>query len=144
MRRFLIFYIGILVLVSWNLSYAQDIVLFNLLGNKNGELLQNKISREDLNRMPSWEPKQGNPPLNQRQAIDIALSYVEKKYPQFIDAKISEVKLVQFLLPEYYKDKWYYNVILMNNIPVRTVNPDFINIVVMLDGTVNEPVSVKK
>lgn len=123
-------------------AFADGTIDFNTWSKGPGELYQNKISEAELQKMPSWSPEDGAPPLSVKQAVDIARAYLKKKNSPFATAVISEVKLDQFIMPKYYKDKWCYIVMFME-VPVTCCTPGMINVLVMMDGTVNEPVVIK-
>lgn len=130
-------------LLAYSLLSAKEFITFNTWGMGGGKLLQNSISKAELASMPSWNPNDGPPPISQQDAVRIARNYLREKHPNFAKAKIAEIKLAQYLIPEYHKDKWFYCIVFMNGIPVTTGVPENVNVVVMLDGTVNEPHPLK-
>ena len=137
-----------LIVATWSClilslpALAENMIEFNTWSKGPGELYQNKISETELQKMPSWAPEDGAPPLSVKQAVETARSYLKKKNSPFANAAISEVKLDQFIIPKYYKDKWCY-IIMFMEVPVTCCTPGMMNVLVMMDGTVNEPVVVK-
>lgn len=122
---------------------ASETITFNTWGMGAGKLVQNSISKAELARMPSWNPNDGPPPISHGDAVRIARHYLKEKSPKFANAEIAEIKLAQFLVPEYHPNKWFYCIVFMNGIPVTSGIPEHITIVVMLDGSVNEPHPLK-
>jgi hypothetical protein len=131
-----------LCLVLPSLIYADNKIEFNSWTNNPGQFYVNRISESELLKTPSWTPEDGAPPLSITQAVEIARTYLKKKYPAYADAVVSEIKLDQFVIPQYFKNKWCYVVIFMKNVPVVN-KPDAMNVLVMMDGKVNEPDLVK-
>ncbi len=140
--KFKILLCFILFFLSVTLQASENII-FNSWGSEDGTYFQNQISIATLSKMPSWNPEDGMPPLSQLEAIKKAKAFIAQTYPQFTGYQISEVKLVQFLIPAFFKNKWHYSIIFMNNIPVTHKIPEHINVVVMLDGSINVPVKKK-
>lgn len=130
------------LLVSITHCLAEDLIVFNSW-SKDGFIFENHIAYSRLMKMPDWSPVHGQPPISQVKAIEIASKYLKKSDPTFTNAKISSIQLTQFLIPNYFKDKWYYNIIFMTNIPVRNVAPDNATVVIFMDGSIAD-VSKKK
>jgi hypothetical protein len=126
-------------------ALAEDSIRFNTwsLGSGVGELYENRINFSDLMKLPSFNPEEGSPPIDPQKALAIAREYLKKKHAKFANSVVAGVNLTQFVMPRYFKDKWYYIIIFENNIPVIKRYPESINVVVMMDGSVNEPYRVK-
>ena len=131
-----------LCFVPPSLIYADNIIEFNSWTNNPGQFYVNRISESELQKTPSWTPENGAPPVSITQAVEIARTYLVKKYPAYANAVVSEIKLDQFVTPKYFKNKWCYVIIFMKNVAVVN-RPDAMNVLVMMDGKVNEAELVK-
>jgi len=131
-----------LLLLSKTHCLAEDAIVFNGW-SKDGFIYENRVAYSRLIKMPDWSPERGQPPLSQVKAVEIASKHLTKNDPSFKNAKISSIQLTQFLIPGYFKDKWYYNILFMTNIPVMSVPPDSTSVVVFMDGSIAD-VSKKK
>ena len=123
------------VLIMVENSSAEERITFNGW-SKDGYIYENYIEISKLKNLPDWNPENGTPPLSLLKAIEISKQYVSNNSPEFYNYEISNVQLTQFLIPEFHKDKWYYNVIFMNNISVKDKSPKTTSVVVFLDGSI--------
>lgn len=121
---------------------AVELIEFNTWSKGPGQLYQNKISESELQKTPSWSPEEVAPPLSIKKAVELAKAYIKKKSPEFNDYVITEIKLEQFVFPKYFKDKWCYVLIFMK-VPEKCCVPESMNVLVMMDGTINEPEILK-
>jgi len=117
-------------------SLAEDLIVFNTWSRNDGFIYESYVEYSRLMKMPDWSPERGLPPISSVKAIEIASKYLLDNEPTYKDAKVAMVQLTQFLIPNYYKDKWYYNVVFMNNIPVTKAIPDNTSVVVLMDGSI--------
>lgn len=122
---------------------AEELLIFNTWSRSDGYIYESYAEYSRVMKMPDWSPERGLPAISSVKAIEIATKYLQENEPRFKDAKISSVQLTQFLIPNYLKDKWYYNIIFMNNIPVTKAIPDNTSVVVLMDGSIAD-VSKKK
>ena len=114
---------------------AEESIAFNTW-SKDGFIYENSVTMSRLMKMADWSPERGLPPVSQVKAVEIASKYITKNDPSFKTAKISSIQLTQFLIPKYFKDKWYYNIIFMKNIPVLSTYPENASVVVFMDGSI--------
>jgi hypothetical protein len=124
------------LLIPLTIYASEDRIVFNSWSTGDGFIYENYVETSRLMKMPDWNPERGLPPISSVKAIDIASKYVKDNEPAFKDSKISSVQLTQFLIPKYFKDKWYYNVTFMTNIPVIKSTTDSTWVVVFMDGSV--------
>jgi len=134
--------IAILIISLSNATNAEELIEFNTWSKGPGQLYQNKVSESQLQKTPSWSPEEGAPPLSIQKAVELAKAYIKKKNPEFTDYVMTEIKLDQFVFPKYFKDKWCYILIFMK-VPEKCCVPESMNVLVMMDGTVNEPELIK-
>lgn len=125
-----------ITLIPLAVCASEDRIVFNSWSTGDGFIYENYVETSRLMKMPDWNPERGLPPISSVKATEIASKYIKDNVPAFKDAKISSIQLTQFLIPKYFKDKWYYNVIFMTNIPVIKATPDSTWVVVFLDGSV--------
>ncbi|WP_129128294.1 hypothetical protein [Geomonas oryzae] len=121
---------------------ASDFIDFNMWSKGPGQLYQNRLAVTDIEKTPSWSPEEGAPPLTLKRAVEIARDHIKKKNPEFIDYVITEIKLEQFVFPKYMKNKWCYIIICMR-MPDGCKIPESMNVLVTMDGIVNEPEVLK-
>lgn len=139
--RFKLFCINVLTfVVASHATYAvAERVYFNSWSKGDGYLYQNYVEKDDLQKMPSWSSESGTPPpLSAQQAVAIAEKYIEEKNPEASGATVATIQLSQFLIPQYYKDKWVYNVVFMTNIPVTNQPPGNYSVSILMDGTISQ------
>lgn len=133
----------VILLLSVTHCLAEDLVVFNTWSRSDGFIYESYVEYSRLMKMPDWTPERGLPTISSVKAIEIASKYLQENEPSFKDAKISSVQLNQFLIPNYIKDKWYYNIIFYTNIPVMEAIPDNTSVTVFMDGSIAD-VSKKK
>jgi hypothetical protein len=140
-RQFLLSWILVLA-VCGSVTAGESISLASFVSN-DGNVFENRIDVEQLSKMPSWNAEEASPPINTKQAIEIARDYFKKSKKQYADAPVSDVKLEQCITPKYVPNIWYY-IITFVKYTEEMQFPEFPQVLVMMDGTVNEPILSKK
>jgi hypothetical protein len=123
--------------------FAEEVLTFAQSIPGDGNVFENRITHEALQKMPSWNAEMQAPPIDPQKALKIAREHLKKKKKEYEKAIVNEIKMEQFVAPKYLKDKWYYVITFMKKPPQGAMAPDATSVFVMMDGTVNEPVHVK-
>jgi hypothetical protein len=85
--------------------------------------------------LPKWEPSQGDPPLSQQRAVEIARSELERRKLPVAEYRLQYVSLNR-ILEGPYEHLWYYSVEFLPN-PPHVPKPFWTTIVVVLiDGSI--------
>ncbi len=123
-------------------TQASEVIDFNIWSKGPGQLYQNKLAVSDIEKTQSWSPEEGSPPLSVKKAVEIARDYIKRKNPEFTDYVITEIKLEQFVFPKHMKNKWCYVIICMR-MPEGCNIPESMNVLLTMDGKVNDPEVLK-
>src|ERR1700730_4432977 len=92
--------------------------------------------------LPRWEPSQGDPPLSQQRAVEIARSELERRKLRVAEYRLQYVSLNR-ILEGPYEHLWYYSVEFLPN-PAHMPKPFWATIVlVLMDGTIVSATPVK-
>lgn len=124
-------------------AFGEEVLTFAQFMPGDGNLFENRITMEELQKMPSWKADEDPIPTTPDKALKIAREHLRQKNKEFVASVVSEIKLEQFVAPKYVKDKWYYMITFMKAPPEGCGIPETLTVSVMMNGTINEPILAK-
>ena len=103
----------------------------------NGKWYEHRISVENLTKVPQWNPFDEPAPLPPHKAIAISRDYL-KKHNDDIDHLALGTITIDRVISKKVKNRWKYMITILD----RDNMANSFNIIVMMDGTVIEPVEI--
>ncbi len=121
---------------------AREVVNLTMYTDENGKTTVFETTQDVLERCPAWKMDQ-EPPLPIYKAVELATQLMKEKYPKFTDFDINSISLSK-IWDQKYQDRWYYSIGVNANADLDGIKANsYFNVLVLMDGTVVEPISPK-
>jgi hypothetical protein len=117
---------------------AGDSETYSLASKAQGKVFTFKFTREQLLKTPVWKLQDDFPPLSPRKAEKAATAKFQKLIKNAKDWNCDGIALENPFMDE--GNRWIYLVVFSPPIALNFVESDSIQIIVLMDGTVVEPI----
>jgi len=125
---------------------AEEMITLGSFSSNDGGVMniwENRVSFEKLSKTPSWNAEETLPPLDMKSALKIAREYLKKNQKEHTAFGLSDIRLEQCISPKYIPNKWFYGMTIIKTKEGSPL-PEFLQISIMMDGTVVEPILAKQ
>jgi hypothetical protein len=125
---------------SWNPPKDSTNIVILYSSVQGGKAYKFEVPRTRIEKLPDWSAASNTIPVQPQQAGQLAVAWYQSRHPSTTNLQASSITLQRI---SWYETKWAYQVLL---VPPEEARPfaepkDSIStIVVLLDGTVVEPV----
>jgi len=125
---------------SWNPPKDSTNIVILYASVQGGKAYKFEVPRARVEKLPDWSAASNTIPLQPQRAGQLALAWYQSRHPSITNLQASSISLQRIF---WYETKWAYHVFLVPPEAARLFDEprDSIRtIIVLLDGTVVEPV----